>query len=435
MRVAFVHNGMLDAEGVGSTHSASRLVYELADAGHEVTAYCPDRGGPPPDEAATGPRITVEVLDVDDGHSRVPRRRFAPVGERLLDRAAEFERFDVLHSYVSAIPWLAEVGERVSTPVVTSLNGYGPVCPKKDLFYMDAEPCRENGTLRCTRCVLASSVYPERSPVYDGASIFDEYDGAKRIPATAYLLLRRLGSLRTVREVGETADGIDGYHVQADHLTDTFASFGFPEDRFRTVPNMLDERFLVPHESDFEEPYRLLYVGSLTRKKGVQKLLPVLERLESRHDAAYELTVVGDGYLQSTLEREATEKDLDATVAGRLPYEDLPGVYASHDAFVYPGVWEEPFARVFLEALATGTPIVGSSVGDLAEIVDDAGVVTDGSVEGLARGIDDICDPDGLARRSEAARRRAQRYRPAEVVPQFEAFYEDLIPDRAERPT
>jgi glycosyltransferase involved in cell wall biosynthesis len=418
----------MDAEGVGSAHSASRLVHELADAGHRVTAYCPNRNGRSPSEVTEpDPDVTVELLEIDDGPPLIPQQKFAPVGERLLDRAAEFEQFDVVHSYVSAIPSLAAINDRISPPVVATLNGYGPVCPKKDLYYRDSEPCRTNGDARCAGCILDSTVTPGDAPVYDGASVFDKYDGIRRPPATAYLLLKRFQNLRTVHDVTENADGITRYHVLADHQTDIFADFGFPADRFHTVPNMLDERFLTSPDDAFEEPYQLLYVGSLIRKKGVQKLLPLLEHLNANYAAEYELTVVGDGYLQPSLEQRAEAENLDATITGRIPYEELPEIYASHDVFVYPGIWEEPFGRVFLEALATGTPVVGTRVGAVDEIVGDAGVVTDGSVRDLARAVARLSDPDELVERSRAARQQVEQYRPGSVVAQFEQFYDTAI--------
>lgn len=434
MDIGFVRRGMIDAEGVGSVQTATRLVYGLADAGHDVTAYCitssPDAAS---DVASLPAGIDVEPITIPE-RSHLPPGRYDLAGKALVERAAQFEAHDVVHSYVSAIAALGKVRREVSTPVVVTLNGYGPVCPKRDIFYKDVEPCRENGRNRCTKCILTSTLRSDESDAFDGASVFDTYDGVKRIPATGYLLAKRFRALRTVLDIQEAVDQMDAYHVQSDHLVDIFSSFGFPEDRFRTVPNLLDERFEIPSEADFREPYRLLYVGSLYKKKGVQKLVPMMEYLNETYDVEYELTVVGSGYLQSHLEEQARESKATVRVVGRIPYDEVPGVYASHDVFVYPGIWEEPFARVFLEALATGTPIVGSDVGTLERIVGDAGVVTDGSVEGLGDGVYELSDHDKLIERSERAKQRAKRYRPEEVIPQLVELYRDTIASVDGRP-
>jgi glycosyltransferase involved in cell wall biosynthesis len=427
MHVGFVHPKMLSEEGVGSTHSASKLVYELADRGHRVTVYCPDDSGTAVDETPrTDSNVIVEILDIDEGFSRLPERKFAVVGECIRERASEFESFDVVHSYVSGISWLADLSDQISAPVVTTLNAYDAACPKGDLFYKDSEPCQEMNPSRCAECILASTIAPDRYDVYDGASVYDEYDGLQRPAATAYLLAKRFRSLRAVRDIKDRADGLDAYHVLADHLRETYVDMGFPADRFRTIPNILDERFLVSHRSDFSEPYRLLSVGSLVRRKGVQRLIPMMEALEG-DDAEYELTVVGNGYLESTLREAAAETDATVSVTGRISYDDLPRVYAAHDTFVYPGIWEEPFGRVFLEALATGTPVVTSPVGAAGTIIDGAGVVTDGSVEGLAAGVRELTDREDLDAVSARAKQRAREFSPDRVVPQFERLYADLL--------
>jgi len=427
MHIGFVHTRTLNAEGVGSTHSASRLALELADAGHQVTVYCPVTRSEQSGGSESGLHSGIDVIELQKKNSSVlPNRLFEATGKALYKRRSKLKQHDIVHSYVSPISWLAKIRREISTPIVTSLNGYGPVCPKKNLFYRESEPCRDNSFGRCFGCIIDSTTHPEKSDLFDGVSVYDEYDGFKRLPANAHLLVKRFRALRTVTDIQGSADGIDAYHVQADHLRDIFREFGFPESRFYTVPNILDENFLVPHRSDFSEPYRLLYVGSLIKKKGVQKLPPMLELLRDEYDTDYELTIVGDGYLQEPLEAAIKERGLNATVAGRIPYGELPEVYANHDVFVYPGIWEEPFARVFLEALASGTPIIGSSVGDLGEIVGEAGVVTDGSPEALAEAVHQMRGDD-LSTMSTEAKERAERYLPSEVVPQLEEMYKKTI--------
>jgi len=195
------------------------------------------------------------------------------------------------------------------------------------------------------------------------------------------------------------------------------------------IPNILDERFSRPHESDFDAPYDLLYVGSLDEHKGVDRLVPILNRLNDRVSGAVRLTVVGDGGLRTDMEQRAADSAIEdrVTFTGWLPNDDLPSVFAAHDCFVYPGRWDEPFGRVFLEALATGTPVVASDVGSVAEIVGDGGVTTDGSVDGFVAALRDLFDGEKPATRSSAAGREVAAYRAETVVPQFEELYERVI--------
>lgn len=404
MEIAFIHPNHPRSEGTGAAHSASQIVSGLAERGHDITVYCMER---PSDSRVKGTEITLEFVE----SSGYPYHSGVQLDRALRDLAGEFEEYDLLHSYLSpSIPALAEIGSRTSTSTVVTLNAYRGICPKNDLRYLDKEQCTSNGVAKCTACSLATS------------GGHDEY-------SSAYRAASRLGYLKLVRESGRMADAIDGYHALSPHVKTAYADFGFPRDRIHVIPNMLDEMFHRDHESDFDEPYELLYVGSLDEHKGVDKLLPILAQLRQRSSHPFRLTVVGDGGLRSELERETRARGLDSAVSftGQLPNEDLPDVYAAHDVFLYPGRWAEPFGRVFLEALATGTPIVASDVGSVSTIVGDGGTTADGSVSGLADSILGVVDDRRLQALSDGAKRRTSAYRPETVVPQFVDLYERLL--------
>ncbi|WP_436929282.1 glycosyltransferase family 4 protein [Halosimplex halobium] len=402
MRVGFVHPTYPQGEGTGATHSASRIVFELADRGHDVTVYC---WADPPDGWTVDADLAVRPLDTDGA----PYHSALQLDRALRERVPEFDAYDVVHSYVmNSLPALGEVAAETGAATVLTLNAYGAVCPKNDLRYMDREPCGSNGLAKCAACSVATSGgHDEHGPLYRSAS--------------------RLGYLKLVRDGERVADRIDGYHALSPHIRETYADFGFPRERLSVIPNILDERFDRPHDSDFEPPYELLYVGSLDEHKGVDRLLPVLDRL-NRSGESYRLTVVGDGGLRTDLAESAAERGLDeaVTFTGWLANDDLPELYAAHDCFVYPGRWDEPFGRVFLEALATGTPVVASDVGSVAAIVGEGGRTTDGSVEGFVTAIRELFDgdPEGV---SAAATRTVDRYRADAVVPQFVDLYERAV--------
>ena len=400
MRLGFIHPTYPDGEGTGATHSATRIVAELAKRGHDVTVYCWES---PPDDADIDVDCSIRTLDT----AGYPYHSALQLDAALRDRAAEFDAYDVVHSYVmNSMPAMGEIAAETDAATVVTLNAYGGICPKNDLRYMDREPCTSNGLAKCTACSLSTS------------GGHDE-DGA------AYRSASRLGYLKLVREGERVADRLDGYHALSPHIASTYADFGFPAGKLAVVPNMLDERFDVAHTSDFAPPYDLLYVGSLAQHKGVDRLLPLLARL-NRGDDPFRLTVVGDGGRRADLERRAGREGVRESVAftGWLDNADLPDIFAAHDVFVYPGRWDEPFGRVFLESLATGTPVVASDVGSVADIVGPGGVTTDGSVDGFADAIRGLVEGGRLAELSAAAKATVDRYRAEAVVPQFLELYE-----------
>jgi glycosyltransferase involved in cell wall biosynthesis len=274
---------------------------------------------------------------------------------------------------------------------------------------MDRENCRENGLLRCATCCLATS----------GGS--DTYSAAYQ---SASSLLR----LRQILSHDPESTSIDAFHALSDHIKEIYEQFSYPGSNISVIPNAVDRRFEVPHQSDFQPPYRLLYVGSLKNHKGVLKLVPLIDRLRSRSGVDFELTIVGEGDLRSSLETEAERRGLLGVIdfRGHVEYEELPEVYAKHDLFVYPGEWDEPFGRVFLEALATGTPTIASDVGAAEEILGEGGFVMGGSVAELTDGIETICTSGQLHALSEAASAETDRFRREAVIDRFTNMYQRI---------
>jgi glycosyltransferase involved in cell wall biosynthesis len=93
---------------------------------------------------------------------------------------------------------------------------------------------------------------------------------------------------------------------------------------------------------------------------------------------------------------------------GYLPYEELPGVFASADLMVAPTYYEDFPIRI-LESLASGVPVVASDVGGIHEVVETGKtgiLVAPGDPVGLARGIVKLLSDDGLRARLGAAGRQ-----------------------------
>jgi glycogen synthase len=116
---------------------------------------------------------------------------------------------------------------------------------------------------------------------------------------------------------------------------------------------------------------RLLYVGRLDERKGIDTALDALEGLP--RDIT--LTVVGDGdrrYARSLKERAAANGLRDrVSFSAQVAREELAGVYADADALLFPVVWPEPWGLVPLEAMACGTPVIATGTGGSGEYLRD----------------------------------------------------------------
>jgi len=114
----------------------------------------------------------------------------------------------------------------------------------------------------------------------------------------------------------------------------------------------------------------ILTVRRLGQRMGLGMLLEAFATVVDRHPGAH-LYIAGDGPLRDELECAAERHDLDANVTflGYVPRTELPGAYASADLFVLPTTDLEGFGLATLEALASGTPVVGTPVGGTVEVL------------------------------------------------------------------
>jgi len=161
-------------------------------------------------------------------------------------------------------------------------------------------------------------------------------------------------------------------------------------------------------------------VSRLVRRKGQDVLVRALPEVRRRIRGAV-LLVVGSGPDAPRLRRLAAAHDVaDAVVlAGAVPWADLPAHYDAGDVFAMPcrtrraGLDVEGLGIVYLEASATGLPVVAGRSGGAPDAVLDGvtGHVVDGrSVPEVARRVADLlADPERSRAMGEAGRAWVQR--------------------------
>jgi len=116
--------------------------------------------------------------------------------------------------------------------------------------------------------------------------------------------------------------------------------------------------------------WRVLYVGRLDDRKGIETLIRAVATLPP--ETTLSLVGRGDAAYVEHLRRLAH----DAGVADRMTIDaaqrnELAGRYRDADVFVFPSEWGEPFGLVPLEAMACATPVVATGVGGSAEFLAD----------------------------------------------------------------
>ncbi|MGC8605503.1 MAG: glycosyltransferase [Desulfomonilaceae bacterium] len=114
-------------------------------------------------------------------------------------------------------------------------------------------------------------------------------------------------------------------------------------------------------------PVKIIFVGSLIPKKGLQDLIQALADPEFRNIS---LIIVGDGYYSDNLKNLAREKlgHCEVIWKGITPPKEVALLMRQSDILVLPS-YTEGSPNVVKEAMATGLPVIGTRVGGVPDLV------------------------------------------------------------------
>ena len=224
-----------------------------------------------------------------------------------------------------------------------------------------------------------------------------------------------------LRRIGDTTDGVT---FVSRYTRGRFASAFGPAAVLEHLPPGVDADRFRPDSAartEFRTRYRLgrrpvvLCVSRLVPRKGQDTLIRALPSIR-RRVAGATLVLVGGGPYLPALRRLARRCGVadHVTFIGGVPAAELPAYYTLADVFAMPcrtrgaGLDVEGLGIVFLEASATGVPVVAGRSGGAPETVrhNETGVVVDGrSVAAVADAITELLShPDRAASMGAAGR-------------------------------
>lgn len=208
------------------------------------------------------------------------------------------------------------------------------------------------------------------------------------------------------------------------HFTaEVVRSLGVPDERVKVIHPGVDPVEFQPATAGETERRRLglggrkvvLSVCRLVRRKGVDRSIEAMARVaRSVPEAIY--VIAGDGADRLYLEDLAAEQGMRERVRflGSVAREELRALYRACDCFLMPsrqlpGGDVEGFGIVFLEANASGKPVVAGRSGGIPDAVQDGvtGFLVDPEdPEAIAQAVTRLLTDTDLARRMGSAGRR-----------------------------
>lgn len=316
-------------------------------------------------------------------------------GKRGMAEAIDRFRPDVVHVhnfFPLLSPAVFDVCRQKRVPAVVTLHNYRTICTGGMLL-------REGRV--CHKCLDHGHVWGVAHRCYRGS-----LPGSL---ASAYMIARHQ------RRGTWTRPGLRLIAL-TQFARALFIQAGFDGSRIDVKPNFMAD----PGAPDQAGPRSgLLYVGRLSREKGVGVLLDAVA------GTGIPLRIVGDGPERVALAARAPGH---VTFLGALARADVLREMANAEALVVPSLWYEGFPMVVVEAFAQGTPVIASEIGGLAEVVSagrTGALVPPGDAAALRQRIGDVLgSTDRTAAWGRAARAAyLEFYAPDQNLKLLEAIY------------
>ena len=227
------------------------------------------------------------------------------------------------------------------------------------------------------------------------------------------------------------ASGIIGMGKKA---VDIYRSFLDGDRPMTSIPYYIDlEKFFqlpIPDGPRDGGPLQFLVCGQMIHRKGLDILLHACEKLKNLN---WQLTLVGDGPLRRTLQREFARRFPPGRVIfkGEIPYDQRPEAFAGQHIFVFPSRWDG-WGMVVVEAMAAGLPVLTTD-----QVIAAHEFVTSG-VNGFVIPANDsmalaeriayfIRNPDKISPMATAARQTLKNYRPESGAERLAHFLNRIV--------
>jgi glycosyltransferase involved in cell wall biosynthesis len=293
----------------------------------------------------------------------------------LLDR----ERPDVVHLHAftrSCSVRLVRAARDRQIPVVFTYHTPTVSCVRGTLMLWGSEPC--DGAMagdRCASCALEGRGVPKsfaqilgRLPAIDlewSASLKGKWSTALKFSA---LVANRHEATRTLFAE------VDRIVALRDWISDLLIANGVPVGKIVQSRHALCHEFTRPTRHGHSPgPIRLAFMGRLDPTKGADILIAAVKQIPASH-----LTL--DLYCAVQAESNRRELARLKQMAGddpRIKFHPaldsarVVETLARFGALVVPSQWLETGPLVILEAFAAGTPVLGSALGGIAELITD----------------------------------------------------------------
>jgi glycosyltransferase involved in cell wall biosynthesis len=218
-------------------------------------------------------------------------------------------------------------------------------------------------------------------------------------------------------------------------------TYGFAENKVSVVPGGVNvDHFKQTHSRqearrqlglDSDRPL-ILAVRRLERRMGLHNLIEAVYEVARKYPDVL-LLIVGKGALRDELDEQIRSKNLidHIRTVGAVSDQELPFLYRAANFSIVPSNAYEGFGLILLESLASGTPVLGTPVGAIPEVLGplDKSLILEGVSSGhLADGIcEALSGRRKLPTMTECESYAVDRFAWPVVVSSINSVYHDVL--------
>lgn len=266
--------------------------------------------------------------------SREVKNKF---GKLLDDFKPDVVHLNNIHTQLS--PVIAELAHGRGIRTVWTLHDYKLLCPRYD--------CLRGGKEICELCFSSD-----------------------KSPCKTYRCMKgsRLASLVGYREAvtwnrKRLEECTDLFVCPSRFMAEKMAQGGFRKDKLKVLCNFIDIEKC--RKNDYAKGDYYCYVGRLSHEKGVGTLIKAASQLP------YKLKIIGGGPLMEQLKIKNEQLRGNVEFLGFRQWDDIKDIVGKARFTVIPSEWYENNPLSVIEAECIGTPVLGSRIGGIPELIDE----------------------------------------------------------------
>jgi glycosyltransferase involved in cell wall biosynthesis len=234
---------------------------------------------------------------------------------------------------------------------------------------------------------------------------------------------REMDDARTVAERKILVERCAGIYCVSEYIRARFLD-GLPEAAAGKL-HIVHNGITLPATHTPKEKL-IVFAGRMTEDKGALPLAEAL-RIALPKLADWRAVMIGSRRFETSVQPSAYEQAVantlaplggQVTLSGYIPHTEAMGYFARASIAVVPSLWQEPFGRTALEAMAHGAAVISSGRGGLKEVTADAALqVNDIAARPLADAIGQLASNETLRiQLRQAGETRAKNFSIAQVT-------------------